>query len=152
MKRIPLLFVVGLAAAAACHRPQPETVATPQPNADSLAAAQRAHAESLQTAARARADEQRHAACQAAPELVHARSRQRRHFDTPQMQVAVGFEFPLDVLGSQVQLIDDEEAVQVLEQGDRVARPRVLERADIGHEKIHADIPKDGAEPAPDEV
>jgi len=70
MTRIPLLVLAGLVAAAASHGAHPLTVATPQPNADSLAAAQRAHAESLQAAARARADEERLAEAHRADSLA----------------------------------------------------------------------------------
>jgi|ERR1041384_7230059 peptidoglycan-associated lipoprotein len=53
MKRFPSLMLAGLAATAlaiACGKKQPATVPTPQPNADSLAAAERAHQDSLEAA------------------------------------------------------------------------------------------------------
>jgi len=55
------LILIGLATAAfavACGKKQPETAPAPQPNADSIAAAERAHADSL---ARAQADSARRA-------------------------------------------------------------------------------------------
>ncbi len=60
MRPIPLLLLASLAAAA-CPGAKPETVSTPQPNADSLAALQRAHDDSVRAAeqAQARATEER---------------------------------------------------------------------------------------------
>ncbi len=54
MRPIPLLLLASLAAAA-CPGAKPETVSTPQPNADSLAALQRAHDDSVRAAERAQA-------------------------------------------------------------------------------------------------
>jgi len=53
MRPIPLLLLASLAAA--CPGAKPETVSTPQPNADSLAALQRAHDDSVRAAERAQA-------------------------------------------------------------------------------------------------
>jgi peptidoglycan-associated lipoprotein len=55
---IPLLILAGVAIAA-CGGKKPQTAVTPQPNADSLAAAQRAHDDSMRAAEAAEAERAR---------------------------------------------------------------------------------------------
>jgi len=74
------------------------------------------------------ADQKRHAAGEAALELGQSRSRLSGHLDAVQVQAAIGLEFRLDGLYSQIQLIDDEQGVQVL-QGS--ARPVAIDEEPI---------------------
>lgn len=60
MKRVPLLVLMGfgVALSAACGKKEPEVAPVPQPNADSIAAAERARADSAAADAARRAQEE----------------------------------------------------------------------------------------------
>jgi peptidoglycan-associated lipoprotein len=60
MKRVPLLVLMGFGVAlfAACGKKEPEVAPVPQPNADSIAAAERARADSAAAEAARRAQEE----------------------------------------------------------------------------------------------